>query len=81
LGAEWPARHSWLCDDLPSWIAIVRQRCAVRASAVIYVPRTDWMLQGLLAVIPPQLFAYCVARKRGLSVDRPRNLAKTVTVE
>jgi len=48
---------------------------------VIYVPRTDWMLQPLLAVIPLQLFAYYVARERGLNVDQPRNLAKTVTVE
>ncbi len=46
-----------------------------------YVPRTDWMLQALLAVIPLQLFAYHIARKRGLNVDKPRNLAKTVTVE
>jgi glucosamine--fructose-6-phosphate aminotransferase (isomerizing) len=51
------------------------------AEEVIYVPRTDWMLQALLAVIPLQLFAYHVARKRGLNVDQPRNLAKTVTVE
>ena len=51
------------------------------AEEVIYVPRTDWMLQALLAVIPLQLFAYYVARKRGLNVDQPRNLAKTVTVE
>ena len=52
-----------------------------QAEEVIYVPRTDWMLQALLAVIPLQLFAYYVARKRGLNVDQPRNLAKTVTVE
>jgi glucosamine--fructose-6-phosphate aminotransferase (isomerizing) len=51
------------------------------AEEVIYVPRTDWMLQALLAVIPLQLFAYYVARRRGLNVDQPRNLAKTVTVE
>jgi glucosamine--fructose-6-phosphate aminotransferase (isomerizing) len=51
------------------------------AEEIIYVPRTDWMLQALLAVIPLQLFAYYVARKRGLNVDQPRNLAKTVTVE
>ncbi|MFP5362787.1 MAG: glutamine--fructose-6-phosphate transaminase (isomerizing) [Thermoleophilia bacterium] len=51
------------------------------AEEVIYVPRTDWMLQALLAVIPLQLFAYYVARARGLNVDQPRNLAKTVTVE
>jgi glucosamine--fructose-6-phosphate aminotransferase (isomerizing) len=39
------------------------------------------MLQALLAVIPLQLFAYHVARNRGLNIDQPRNLAKTVTVE
>ena len=51
------------------------------ADEVLWVPRTDWMLQPLLAVIPLQLFAYRVARLRGLNVDQPRNLAKTVTVE
>jgi glucosamine--fructose-6-phosphate aminotransferase (isomerizing) len=49
--------------------------------AAIEVPATDWMLQPILAVIPLQLLAYAVARKRGLNVDQPRNLAKTVTVE
>ncbi|MBA3747289.1 MAG: glutamine--fructose-6-phosphate transaminase (isomerizing) [Solirubrobacterales bacterium] len=51
------------------------------AEEVLSIPRTDWMLQALLAVIPLQLFAYYVARKRGLNIDQPRNLAKTVTVE
>ena len=51
------------------------------AEEVLRIPRTDWMLQPLLAVIPLQLLAYAVARKRGLNVDQPRNLAKTVTVE
>ena len=51
------------------------------AESVIRIPRTDWMLQPLLAVIPLQLLAYRIARKRGLNVDQPRNLAKTVTVE
>src|SRR5579875_425030 len=45
------------------------------------VPRTHWMLAPLLAVIPLQLLAYHIARRRGLNVDQPRNLAKTVTVE
>ena len=48
---------------------------------VIFVPRTHWMLAPLLAVIPLQLLAYHIARRRGLNVDQPRNLAKTVTVE
>ena len=54
---------------------------AEHAEEVVYVPRTDWLLQPLLAVIPLQLLAYHIARARGLNVDQPRNLAKTVTVE
>ena len=47
----------------------------------ISVPRTDWILQPIVAILPLQLLAYHVARMRGLNVDQPRNLAKTVTVE
>jgi glutamine---fructose-6-phosphate transaminase (isomerizing) len=54
---------------------------ADHAEEVLEVPRTDWLLQPLLAVIPLQLLAYYIARARGLNVDQPRNLAKTVTVE
>ena len=54
---------------------------APHAEETVYVPRTDWMLQPILAVIPLQLLAYHIARLRGLNVDQPRNLAKTVTVE
>jgi glucosamine--fructose-6-phosphate aminotransferase (isomerizing) len=56
-------------------------RVAPHADDVFVVPRTDWMLQPILAVIPLQLLAYRIARLRGLNVDQPRNLAKTVTVE
>jgi glucosamine--fructose-6-phosphate aminotransferase (isomerizing) len=51
------------------------------ADATVTVPESDWMLQPILAVIPLQLLAYRIARRRGLNVDQPRNLAKTVTVE
>jgi glutamine---fructose-6-phosphate transaminase (isomerizing) len=51
------------------------------AEEVIRIPKMDWMLQPLLAVIPLQVLAYKIARLRGLNVDQPRNLAKTVTVE
>jgi glucosamine--fructose-6-phosphate aminotransferase (isomerizing) len=54
---------------------------AQQADAVITVPAVDWMLQPILAVVPLQLLAYKIARRRGLNVDQPRNLAKTVTVE
>ncbi len=56
-------------------------RVAQHAGETLTVPRTDWMLQPILAVIPLQMLAYRVARLRGLNVDQPRNLAKTVTVE
>jgi len=51
------------------------------ADDVIFVPRTPAFLQAVLAVVPLQLLAYRIARLRGLNVDQPRNLAKTVTVE
>lgn len=51
------------------------------ADDVFYIPRTHWMLAPLLANIPQQLFAYYVALGLGNDVDKPRNLAKSVTVE
>jgi glucosamine--fructose-6-phosphate aminotransferase (isomerizing) len=51
------------------------------ADQVLFVPRTDWVLQPILAIIPLQLLAYHIAQLNGLNVDQPRNLAKTVTVE
>jgi glucosamine--fructose-6-phosphate aminotransferase (isomerizing) len=51
------------------------------ANDVIYVPNSPAFLQAVLATLPLQLFAYRIARLRGLNVDQPRNLAKTVTVE
>ena len=54
---------------------------AQHAEHVLYVPRTRPELQPILAVIPLQMLAYKIAGRLGLDVDRPRNLAKTVTVE
>jgi len=51
------------------------------ADQTIEVARTDWILQPIVAILPLQLLAYDIARARGLNVDQPRNLAKTVTVE
>ena len=56
-------------------------RVPPHADDTLTVPAIDWMLQPILAVIPLQLLAYRIARLRGLNVDQPRNLAKTVTVE
>lgn len=54
---------------------------AKKADDVIYIPATIDLLQPVLAVVPLQLFAYHVAVQRGCDVDKPRNLAKSVTVE
>jgi len=51
------------------------------ADDVIFVPKTPAFLQAVLAIMPLQLLAYRIARLRGMNVDQPRNLAKTVTVE
>jgi glucosamine--fructose-6-phosphate aminotransferase (isomerizing) len=57
------------------------ERVAEASNQTLFVPRTDWVLQPILAVLPLQLLAYDIARLNGLNVDQPRNLAKTVTVE
>lgn len=54
---------------------------AERADEVIFVPDVPEFLQPLIAVIPLQLLAYHIALLRGCDVDKPRNLAKSVTVE
>ena len=51
------------------------------ASDVLYIPPTIPMLEPILSILPLQLFAYYFATAKGLDVDRPRNLAKSVTVE
>jgi glucosamine--fructose-6-phosphate aminotransferase (isomerizing) len=51
------------------------------ADDVIYIPKSPAFIQAPLAILPLQLLAYRIARLRGLNVDQPRNLAKTVTVE
>ena len=51
------------------------------ADHIFWVPPTPWLLSPVITVIPLQLFAYHIASLRGLDVDQPRNLAKSVTVE
>ena len=51
------------------------------ADDVIFVPRTEEIFNTLPEIVPLQLFAYYVAVGRGCDVDKPRNLAKSVTVE
>ncbi len=58
-----------------------RERMEKTADAVITVPETHPVLQPSLGIVPMQLFAYYVALQRGCDIDKPRNLAKSVTVE
>jgi glucosamine--fructose-6-phosphate aminotransferase (isomerizing) len=51
------------------------------ANHVLWVPEAPWMLSPIITVLPLQLLAYYIATIRGLDVDQPRNLAKSVTVE
>jgi glucosamine--fructose-6-phosphate aminotransferase (isomerizing) len=51
------------------------------ATNVWYVPATEWLMAPILTVIPLQAFAMELATAKGLDVDQPRNLAKSVTVE
>ena len=51
------------------------------ADFVTYIPKTDPLFATSLAVIPLQLMGYYVSVAKGLDVDKPRNLAKSVTVE
>jgi glutamine---fructose-6-phosphate transaminase (isomerizing) len=57
------------------------QRAASLADHVLWIPEAPWMLSPVLTVIPLQMLAYHIASLRGLDVDQPRNLAKSVTVE
>ena len=57
------------------------EEAAARADEVIYVPAVPDYLQPLVAVVPLQMLAYHIALLRGCDVDKPRNLAKSVTVE
>ncbi len=56
-------------------------RIAALADHVLWIPEAPWLLSPVLTVIPLQLLAYHIAALRGLDVDQPRNLAKSVTVE
>ena len=51
------------------------------SDTVFYIPRTQDELTPLLSVVPLQLYAYYVAKAKGCEIDKPRNLAKSVTVE
>jgi len=66
-----------LCITCQQWQSRAREQCG----NVLWIPAVPPMLQPSLSLIPLQLFAYYMALNRGCDVDKPRNLAKSVTVE
>ena len=61
-------------------ITIVAKKFA-KATDDIILPDVDYYLSPLVTVVPAQLLAYYASKNKGLDVDKPRNLAKSVTVE
>ena len=72
-------------DSEGGWVILIGTRgdtlLARKCQHVITIPEAPEPLVPLLSVVPLQLFAYHVAAARGCDVDKPRNLAKSVTVE
>ncbi|MDY2883607.1 MAG: glutamine--fructose-6-phosphate aminotransferase, partial [Romboutsia timonensis] len=62
-------------------IIITNQKLNKDFDYIISIPEIDKYLSPILSVIPLQLLSYYIAKKRNLDVDKPRNLAKSVTVE
>ena len=62
-------------------MAKMQEEMEKTADSTVAVPDTHPILQPSLGVVPLQLFAYYVALQRGCDIDKPRNLAKSVTVE
>ena len=50
-------------------------------TSIVQIPKTNTLISPILSIIPLQLFAYYISKEKGLDVDKPRNLAKSVTVE
>ena len=69
-------RKSPIQDDY-----IEKQETLLQRNFTVYVPKVDEHFVGSLAVVPLQLMGYYVSVAKGLDVDKPRNLAKSVTVE
>lgn len=57
------------------------ERISLLSDDVLWIPKASWLLTPVITVIPLQILAYHIAALRGLDVDQPRNLAKSVTVE
>ena len=57
------------------------QKIVSLADDVVFVPKVETVFSAIVEIIPLQLFAYYVAKENGCDIDKPKNLAKSVTVE
>ena len=62
-------------------IVITNQNINKDFDYIIKIPKTNKLFSPILSVIPLQLLSYYISKEKGLDVDKPRNLAKSVTVE
>ena len=69
------------CRKMICGLAGLAALAASAGTPVLTVPETETMLLPQLGVVPLQLLAYYIALERGCDIDKPRNLAKSVTVE
>ena len=60
---------------------VTNQEINNKFDEVVKIPQTNWLISPILSVIPLQILAYYISKAKGLDVDKPRNLAKSVTVE
>ncbi len=74
---EIKARYSHIVAITKEWHKDIKKK----SNEVIYIPKCDDDVTPILSVVPLQLFAYYVAKENGENIDKPRNLAKSVTVE
>jgi len=81
LGLEFCGKGGGCVGHEGSRVSGLAERAAPEADEIWLVPDTKDMFLPLLAIIPLQLLAYYMAVERGCDVDKPRNLAKSVTVE
>ena len=75
------ARGGARVGEVDRGVFVVAVRAADVADDVIYIPSVEEYLQPIVSVVPLQLLSYHIAVLRGCDVDKPRNLAKSVTVE
>lgn len=79
--AAYPINAMGITKAIEEKVAVAKYEIEDQVNFAVYVPKIDEHFVGSLAVVPLQLMGYYVSVAKGLDVDKPRNLAKSVTVE